>query len=215
MHAPASSWTFLSLALLGLLMTVTGIARATRLGWATCSGSSRAGSRANSRCSTSAVGCGCALLLVVERRIPVSPGAGRARDPGACRGPAWSLRNGARGRRSRFSNGRLSPGSARNTATRFRHSAARCCGMRFLSANSRCHLPCVPRASSGRRTLPMPMVTSATCSTSIGRVAAARRPVLLQIHGGGWIVGTSTSRRCRWCITSRPADGSSSRRTIA
>ena len=33
MHAPASSWIFLSLALLGLLMTATGLVRATRLGW--------------------------------------------------------------------------------------------------------------------------------------------------------------------------------------
>jgi hypothetical protein len=32
-HAPASTWIFLSLALLGLLMTVTGLAKATRLGW--------------------------------------------------------------------------------------------------------------------------------------------------------------------------------------
>jgi len=34
MHAPASSWIFLSLALLGLAMTVTALKRATRLGWA-------------------------------------------------------------------------------------------------------------------------------------------------------------------------------------
>jgi hypothetical protein len=33
MHAPASSWIFLALALLGLLTTATGLARATRLGW--------------------------------------------------------------------------------------------------------------------------------------------------------------------------------------
>ena len=33
MQAPTSSWIFLLLALLGLLMTVTGLARATRLGW--------------------------------------------------------------------------------------------------------------------------------------------------------------------------------------
>ena len=34
MHAPATSWIFLSLALLGLAMTVTALRRATRLGWA-------------------------------------------------------------------------------------------------------------------------------------------------------------------------------------
>lgn len=33
MHAPLSSWIFLSLALLGLAMTVTALRRATRLGW--------------------------------------------------------------------------------------------------------------------------------------------------------------------------------------
>jgi len=33
MHAPISSWIFLALALQGLLMTVTGLAKATRLGW--------------------------------------------------------------------------------------------------------------------------------------------------------------------------------------
>jgi acetyl esterase/lipase len=33
MTAPASSWTFLALTLVGLLMTLTGIVRATRLGW--------------------------------------------------------------------------------------------------------------------------------------------------------------------------------------
>jgi acetyl esterase/lipase len=34
MHAPLSSWVLLGLALLGLAMTVTGLVRATRLGWA-------------------------------------------------------------------------------------------------------------------------------------------------------------------------------------
>src|SRR5512139_3962831 len=33
MNAPLSSWAFLGLAALGLAMTVTGLVRATRLGW--------------------------------------------------------------------------------------------------------------------------------------------------------------------------------------
>jgi len=83
MNAPASSWIFLALALLGLLMTFTSLAKATRLGWGNMlwflSG------WLTSELALFHIllsGRGCGRLLGVERRTWVLSGSSRARGHG-------------------------------------------------------------------------------------------------------------------------------------